>query len=405
MNTAPLAGVRVIAVDSFMAVPSAAAFLADLGADVIKIEPLSGDPARRLSRVPRVEGELKNYDVAFDVDNRGKRSLALNLGQPGAREIMDPLLEESQIFMCNLLPKRQEKFGLDPQRIFKVNPGIVHATLTGYGTEGPDANKPGFDITAFFGRSGLSDTYRDGRDSVTIAPRPAQGDHTAGMAFTIAILSALRAAEQTGAGQTVETSLFETAVWTQAYDFATTLVDEAPVPVRSRSEPLNVANNHYECADGKWIIIAVLHNSGFATLCRALGTEDWPDDPRYASASDRVRYSKELTAKVEAVLKTKTRDEWGARFDEVGLIWGPILSVDEVVHDKQAHAIDLFPELSHPAVGTYNSIRIPMRSDSLDVQPRGPAPTLGQHTREILAKLDITDDRINELIESGVLGK
>ena len=234
---APLEDITVIEIDNWMAAPSAGAILADMGARVIKIEPLRGDPMRNNGRPAKVDG-LSDYDFQFDVDNRGKESVCMDLTNPEAQKLVLKLCEKAEIFLCNLLLERQQKYQLDPATVMKSNPSIVHATLTGYGTSGPDAWRPGYDVTAFFGRSGLYDAMREGDTGTVPMARPAQGDHTAGLALVGAILGGLRVAEKTGTGQAVETSLFETAVWTQASDYCTTAVDEAPVRKRARDQML-----------------------------------------------------------------------------------------------------------------------------------------------------------------------
>ena len=208
---APLEDITVIEIDNYMAAPSTGAILADLGARVIKVEPLTGDPLRGIGRPAKVDGPLKGYDFSFDVDNRGKLSIAVALDTPEGIELIHGLVAEAQVFLCNLLPHRQERFGLGPTTLKQINPTIVHATLTGYGTNGPDALRPGYDVTAFFGRSGIYDAMRDGDDGEVPNARPAQGDHTAGLALLSGILAALRLVEKTGTAQTVETSLFESA--------------------------------------------------------------------------------------------------------------------------------------------------------------------------------------------------
>ncbi|MFT7132081.1 MAG: crotonobetainyl-CoA:carnitine CoA-transferase CaiB-like acyl-CoA transferase, partial [Cyclobacteriaceae bacterium] len=157
----PLDGITIIEIDNWMAAPSAAAILSDMGATVIKVEPLTGDPMRGNFRPAKVDG-LRDYDFQFDVDNRGKRSVCVDLTNPAAIDILHKLCGQAQIFMCNLLTQRQEKFRLDPETLLAINPSLVHATLTGYGTTGPDAERPGYDVTAFFGRSGLYDSMREG---------------------------------------------------------------------------------------------------------------------------------------------------------------------------------------------------------------------------------------------------
>ena len=203
--TAPLDNVTVVEIDNWMASPSAGAILADLGADVIKIEPLSGDPMRDMGRPAKVSEDKKKFDYQFDVSNRGKRSIAIDLESEAGMEVVFLLIARADVFMCNLLKHRQDKFGLDPHNIKQANPRIVHATLTGYGTNGPEAHRPGYDVTAFFGRSGLYDAMREGETGTVPMARPAQGDHTTGLAFVAAILAALRLAERTGEAQVVET--------------------------------------------------------------------------------------------------------------------------------------------------------------------------------------------------------
>ncbi len=400
---APLANILVLEVDSFMAAPSAGAILADLGADVLKVEPIGGDPMRGLSRPLKAESRFAGYDFQFDVDNRGKRSVAIALDHPEGVALVQRLAERSHIFICNLLVHRQQRFGLDPDTLLKRRPDMVHATLTGYGTTGPEAWRPGYDVTAFFGRSGLYDAMREGEDGVVPQARPAQGDHTAGLALTTAILAALRLAEQTGEGQVVETSLYEAAVWTQASDFGVTAVDQAPVRRRARHQALTPMTNRYPCGDGKWVVLNMLDSGAWERLCRALGREDWLTDERFQTGKGRYQNMAELVDGVDATLRQKTRDEWGAVFDEQGVIWGPVLGLHEVPSDPQAQSLGLFPSVEHPKLGPYPTVNAPMRFDRADVRPRGPAPKLGEHTREVLAGIGLSVAQAQTLFDQGVV--
>jgi len=401
---APLDDVTVIEVDNWMAAPSAGAMLADFGANVIKVEPLSGDPMRGISRPPKVDDEaLKAYDFQCDVDNRGKRSIAVDLASEEGRAVLHRLVARADVFFCNLLPERQRRFGLDPETLMSLNPHLVHATLTGYGTEGPDAWRPGYDVTAFFGRSGLYDAMRQGDDGEVPQARPAQGDHTTGLALLSAIFAALRLAERTGEGQVVETSLYETAVWTQASDYATTAVDHAPVRRRRREEMLTPTTNRYPCGDGKWIVLNMPEAEAWPRLCRVIGREDWLEDERLQDPRGRYRHMPELVPEIDAALAAKSRGEWGEIFDAEGLIWGPVLALHEVVDDPQAEAIGLFPELEHPELGRYRTVRAPMRMRGADVGPRASAPTPGQHTREVLREAGYAKEEIERMLEAGRL--
>ncbi|MCH1551289.1 MAG: CoA transferase, partial [Pseudomonadales bacterium] len=406
--TLPLQDIVIVEIDSYMAAPSAGAILADLGATVIKIEPLSGDPMRGMSRPLKGEDfdeATRDYDFGFDVDNRGKKSVAVALDQPAGADLVRSLVAKADIFMCNLLVNRQEKFGLDPNSLFTVQPNLVHATLTGYGTTGPDAWRPGYDVTAFFGRSGLYDAQREGDAGIVPMARPAQGDHTTGLAMVGAILAALRLAEKSGEPQVVETSLYETAVWTQATDYAVTAIDHAPVRRRARHEMLAITANRFPCGDGKWVVFNMMPDAVYwSRLCEAIDVEHLIEDPRFIDSRSRYRNMAALIELIDAALSLKSRDQWGKLFDKAGLIWGPVLGLHEVPQDPHAQAIGLFPTVAHPDIGKYQTVNIPMRFATADVKPQGPAPLLGQHTKDVLSNHGLSEQDIQSLLDSGTIG-
>jgi len=401
---APLDDVTVIEIDNWMAAPSAGAALADLGANVIKIEPLGGDPMRAMGRPAKVDGPLAGYDFQFDVDNRGKRSIAVALDTDEGTALVRRLCRTADVFLCNLIAPRQKRFGLDPESLFAENPRLVHATLTGYGTDGPEAWRPGYDVTAFFGRSGLYDAMREGEGGAVPMARPAQGDHTTGLALLGAVLAALRLAERTGEGQVVETSLFETAIWTQASDFAVTAVDRAPVRRRARHEMITPTANRYPCGDGRWIVFNAPGEAAWRTFCTVIERDAWLTDERFATVKGRFDHMAELVAGIDEALSAHSRDEWGARFDAAGIIWGPVLGLHEVASDPQAEALGLFPTIEHPERGPYRSVSIPMRFARAEVGPRRPAPGVGAHTTEVLAAAGLGPAEIADLAARGVVG-
>jgi crotonobetainyl-CoA:carnitine CoA-transferase CaiB-like acyl-CoA transferase len=401
---APLDDITVIAIDSWMASPSAGAILADMGANVIKVEPFKGDPMRNNSRPAKLPEETRHYDYQFDVDNRGKRSIAVDLETPEGAALVRRLCERADIFMCNLLTQRQAKFGLDPGSMLKVNPKLVHATLTGYGTTGPEAWRPGYDVTAFFGRSGIYDAMREGVDGAVPMARPAQGDHTTGLALVGAILGALRMAERTGEGQVVETSLYETAVWTQATDYAITAQDRAPLRPRARENMIIPTANRYPCGDGKWVVMNMPEEAAWTKLCKLIGIEHMLDDDRLQDLKGRFANMPEIVAAIDLALSKRTRDEWGEIFDANGVIWGPVLGLHEVVADPQADALGLFPVLRSDEIGEYRSVAHPLKFKTADVGPRGPAPKLGEHTHAILVEAGLDDEEIDALVTARALG-
>ena len=394
--TKPLDDITVIEIDNWMAAPSAAAILADFGARVIKIEPLSGDPMRNMSRRPKVDDPIADHDFQFDVDNRGKESILLDLTNPRAIEIVRKLCQSADVFLCNLLKVRQEKFGLDPDSLRSANPKLVHATLTGYGTEGPEAWRPGYDVTAFFGRSGLLDAVREGDEGVPARPATAQGDHTTGLALLGGILAALRMVDRTGDFQVIETSLLETAVWTQATDYAATLVDRAPFRKRHRHNVLTATANRYPCQDGKWMVLNMPEPKWWGPFCEALGKPDWQDDERFATPRDRYQNMDIIVRLVDDVMLEKSLEEWGRIFDAHGVIWAPVQGIHEVTSDPQAEALELFPPLRADQ-GDYRTVRAPINFHTADTLPERCSPKLGEQTIQILTELGFSEQEIEQL--------
>lgn len=401
----PFDDIVVIEVDNWLAAPSAGAMLADLGATVIKVEPISGDPVRGIHRPAKVDTPVRNIDFWFDVDNRGKQSIAVDLTAATGAEIVAKLTETADVFLTNLLPRRQQRFGLDAQTLHAVNARLVHATFTGFGTKGPDAWRPGFDVTAFFGRAGIYDSMRIGPGGDVPQARPGQGDQTAGLALFSAITSALRLAERTGQGQVVETSLYETAVWTLAADLSVTAVDRAPVGRRDRHHEVVATANRYPCGDGKWIVLQ-MHPAGFwPEFCAIVGRPELATDERFVSMKARYDHMPELVDEIDAALAARSRDAWGEIFDERGVIWGPVFALDEVVVDAQGEALGLFPELTHPDFGPYRTVRSPVRIEGVDSDPRRSAPATGADTRSVLRSVGYDDEAIVGLLADGVIAE
>jgi crotonobetainyl-CoA:carnitine CoA-transferase CaiB-like acyl-CoA transferase len=398
---APLAGVKVVEMATWMAAPSAAVILSDLGAEVVKIEPPGGDRMRGMVRPARLEGR-ETVDEGFQADNRGKRSMIVAVDRPEGALVVQRLAAASDVFLCNMLPHRQERYGLDPATLFELQPRLVHATLTGYGTEGPEASRPGYDVTAFFGRSGLSESLVEG-DGPPPHPRPAQGDHTTGLAMVVAILSALRMAEQTGQGQVAEVSLLHTAAWTMNSDLAAPLVDGKQPSSRDRFHLFAPLANRYPCGDGRWIVLNMPETRWWPVFCKAVDHPEWCDDERFGTVKDRFDHMPELVAMIDDALSARGRDEWGRIFDEHGMIWGPVQTFAELADDPQASAAGLWAEIDHPVAGPFRTVAVPVKVRDARIGPQGPAPGPGQHTREVLAGLGYDEGEVEALIEAGVV--
>ncbi len=400
---APLEGIRVLELTSWMAAPSAAAVLSDLGADVVKVEPLAGDAARGMVRPPRVQVGGETVDASFHFDNRGKKSIAVALDRPEGAALVQKLAADVDVLVINQLPHRQAKYGLDKDSLFKVNRRLVHATLTGYGTTGPEASRPGYDVTAFFGRGGVFASLIEPGGEPPQA-RPAQGDHTTALSLVIAVLTGLRLRDQTGEPQAVETSLFHSAVWSMASDIVPTLVDHYQPSVRTRRNSLGALANRFPCAEDRWFIFNMPEPYWWARFCAAVERPDLAEDPRLQTPKGRFENMPELVDTLDEMFRTKTIEEWGAIFDANGLIWGPAQRVIDIVDDPQARAAGFFSPIQVTESEAIDTVTVPFKVAGVDINPRGPAPSLGQHTRDVLGGLGLSDDELDRLKANGIIG-
>lgn len=400
--TAALEGVRVVELAGWMAAPGASAMMADLGADVIKVEPLHGDAMRGATRQPQGDGVPK-IDASFQHDNRGKRGIAIAVNKPQGADLVRRLAARADVFVCNLLPRRQVKYGLDSESLLAVNPRLVHATLTGYGVTGPDVERAGYDITAYFGRGGIVHTMTE-PGSWAPRLRPAMGDHTAALALLSSVLAALRLVERTGVGQVVDVSLLATAAWTMATDLAPTLVDGQDPPAQGRRARPHALHGAFKTADDRWVLLFMPEPRWWPSFCEAVGRPQWVTDERFATFPARKQHMSELTDEMDQLFAEQTLPEWGRLLDAHGFIWGPAATVAEFAADPQAEQIGLFPTLDTPA-GPIRTIAAPLSIAGADVALRGPAPELGQHTDEVLTELGLSADELSALAADEVIGR
>lgn len=391
-----LEGLKVLEVANWVAAPSACAILADLGAEVIKIEhPETGDPIRSIDVTERgVVAYSGGVNLTFELLNRGKKSLGVNLGSPQGQEIVRKLAARSDVLVTNLTPHRQERYRLTYEDVSALNPSIIYMVLTGYGTEGPERDRSGFDYAAFWARSGIMGTLGE-PDAPPVQQRPGIGDQTTSLCMTAAIGMALYERERSGQGQRIDCSLLNTGMWTIGLDMMSSLSNKQATEHISRLEVGNPLYNFYQAADGKWMQLVMIESERFWTgFCGSMGLERLADDARFATHAVRVRNSKELIRILDGLFLTAPRAEWGKKLDEGGCIWAPIQTLDEVVDDPQVRANGYVGTLDHPEEGSFEILRTPITFQRTPAKLRNSAPELGQHGDDILVDLGYTWDEI-----------
>ena len=383
----PLDGVRVIELCQWVAGPAAAGLLADWGADVIKVEAPAGDPQRRVFASVGIEKELPN--PPFAQDNRGKRSIVLDLGDASGRRDLERLLATADVFLTNLRPDALDRLDLAPAAVLARHPTVVVGALSGYGPVGPARDVTGYDIGAFWSRSGLARTNNPpGEPPLNV--RSGVGDHITGMATAMGVLAALFERTRTGRGRVVETSLFSTGMYTGSWDLSVHRTLGRLSTMRPRERAQTPLVNSYRSADGRWFyLIGLEAERHFPGLARALDRPELLDDERFATAGSISRHAEVLIALLDDAFAERPLDEWAARFEAHEVWWAPCQTMAEVAVDPQAEAVGAFVPTSdgRTEIGTVAS---PARFDGQVFQPRRPVPSVGQHTDEVLAELDTT---------------
>lgn len=399
----PLSGIKVVEMGAFVAGPAAAAVLGDWGADVIKVEnPAGGDPIRGLVALgfAAVEPEI---NPALELENRNKRSVALDVTKPEGRAVMLRLLATADVFVSNFRTAALVRAGLSYEDVRAVNPRIVYTTLNGYGTRGPDKDRAAFDYAAFWARSGAMASIAE-PGGMPPMQRPAMGDHMAGLQLAGAVSAALYARERTGEGQAVHISLFQVGVWMMASDIEIALLTGAGYEPQGRVVP-NPLWCQYRAKDGKWFQLVMIQPDPFwPRVCEAIGEPALAKDERYDSIGKRAKGAPELIEHLDRAFATKTRDEWAAIFDRLELIWAPIQSVLEAARDAQSQALGIHEVVTHRTGAEIPIVKTPIDFSATPASIRHAAPELGQHTEEILLEHGYSWDDIATLREKGVFG-
>jgi crotonobetainyl-CoA:carnitine CoA-transferase CaiB-like acyl-CoA transferase len=396
--SAPLKGIRVVEIASFVAAPACGALLADLGAEVIKVEVPWGEIYRHA--LPSYAGFETDFPGAphFHMDNRGKRSLALDLALPQAADALSKVVDGADVVLTNMLPERQAKYGLDPDTLLAKRPGMIIARLSGYGPDGPEANAPAFDYSAYWARTGLMDQLHE-PDAPPAFQRPGMGDHSASLSLAVGILSALRTRDLDGQGQVIDVSLQHIGFYIEGNDAAVTLVTGESPPRHDRREARNPLWNHYRCGDGRWLFLVMIEGDRYwKDFVQAIDAPDVASDERFGDGFGRYQHSKELIARLDEVFAGKSLDEWAATLNGYRLIWAPVRTVAEAVTDPQAEAFGSFPTVSHPEWGEFKTVAPPLRMSNHAMMGTAPAPALGSDTAAVLSEAGVDDETIALII-------
>ena len=396
----PLEGIRVVELGLWVAGPSCACILRDWGADVVKLEPPAGDPFRGL--FASALGAAVPLNPPFEVDNRGKRSIAVNLEHEEGRGIARKLVDQADVFVTNMRPRVLDDFGLDYKTLSKANERLVYAQITGYGPDGPNRDRAAYDIGAFWSRSGMAAALTAEGHAIP-QQRGGMGDHMTGMGAAGAISAALFSREKTGKGQRVAVSLLRTGIYMMGWDVSLALRLGVPINAYDREHAINPIINCFKSKDERWFWLLLLQaDRHWPDLLRAIEREDLLKDERFSDIAIRREHTPELVAELDASFAQKTLEEWGAIFDRENVWFAPVNSISEVLEDPVAHESGAFRDVEGPD-GPITFVASPADFSETEAGPQGLSPELGQHTEEVLLELGYDWEQIVPLKEKGAI--
>jgi crotonobetainyl-CoA:carnitine CoA-transferase CaiB-like acyl-CoA transferase len=392
-------GLKVVDFASFIAGPSAAVILSDFGADVVKVEPPSGDTWRHGHQIPPQPQSKDAYP--FHLANRNKRGIALNLKSPGAQPVLERLVKWADVFVVNTPHPARKKLKLEYEDVVRWNPRLIYADLTGFGEKGPDAALPGFDITAYWARSGLLSMTRDAGAPPTW-PVAGSGDNATAVGLYAAIVTALYRRERTGKGSYVTTSLLAEGVWSASVFIQAALCEANFFGLHDRTHPANAALNVYRSSDGTWFVLVVMPDK-LAAVAKAIGREDLLTDPRFSDPAKLMANMPQLTAILDEVFGSQPLAHWYEVFNGVHVTFGAVRGPQEMINDPQLRPNDIVVPLEGAGGKLTSTISSPIQVHGVSKVLAKRAPEIGEHNEEVLKELGFDAKGIDGLRASGAI--
>jgi len=392
-------GLKVVDLASFIAGPSAAVILSDFGADVIKVEPPTGDSWRVGHKIPPQPQAKDAY--TWHLANRNKRGITLDLKSPSAQPVLVRLVKWADVLIVNTPHPARKRLKLEYEDVVAWNPRLIYADLTGFGERGADANLPGFDITAYWARSGLLSMTRDAGEPPTW-PVAGSGDNATAVGLYSAIVTALYRRERTGQGSHVTTSLLAEGVWSASVSIQAALCGASFFGLHDRKNPANAALNVYRAADDTWFVLVVTPDK-LAAVAKALGRTDLLTDPRFAEPAQLVKNMKQLTAILDEIFIAEPMAHWYEIFNSVHVTFGAVRGPQEVISDPQLRLNDIIVPLEGAGGNLTSTISSPIQVEGVAKVSAKGAPGLGEHNDEVLKELGFSAAEIESLRSSGAV--